>query len=129
MLTKPLGLGYRKFDKMRYLIPLALGVMTAMPAAASELTDTQKTGMYRHGNWMWSIENCEGVARNKRYWFHLKEGGEFQSFSQISANLDGYYFKRGWQYMQQKAAISGHLQACTYAKTKWPGMLWSKKDG
>lgn len=114
---------------MRYLLVFFAAAALSTAAFAGGLSDSQKNGLYRHGNWMWSIEMCDGIRRNKRYWFFLKEGGEFDNFSQISANTNGWYFKRGWNYMQQKSIVLGHNQACDYAMEKWPGMLWRKKRG
>ncbi len=112
---------------MKRLVVGIAAAMMASAASASGLTDSQKTGMYRHGNWMWSIEKCSGVKRNKRYWFFLKEGGNFDNFSQISALTHGPYFKQGWNYMQEKAITIGHDQACDYAMKTWPAMLWRGK--
>ena len=83
--------------------------------------------MLLHGNWMWSVENCKGVARNKRYWRFLKENGRFESFKQISENVDGDDFKQGWSSMQRKSDLWGNNAACDYAVGKWPAMLWRKK--
>lgn len=113
---------------MRYALGLIAGLVLSTSAYASGLTDSQKNGMYRHGNWMWSVEMCDGIQRNKRYWFFLKEGGKFQSFSQITELTNGWYYKRGWNYMQQKAVVMGHNQACDYAMEQWPAMLWRKKS-
>ena len=110
----------------RSVIVVAL-TLCSTTAFASGLTVSQQTGMFRHGNWSWSVEKCDGVARNKRYWFFLKEGGKFESFSQISSLTEGWFFKRGWNDMQQKALTMGHDQACDYAMEKWPAMLWREK--
>ncbi|MCB1421601.1 MAG: hypothetical protein KDJ69_03860 [Nitratireductor sp.] len=101
------------------------GLLTAisvLPALA--LSPQQQKGMYRHGMWEWSIRTCPGVARNKGYWYALREVGEFENSAQIVENEDGPDFKEGWSYMDTNAKIFGVDTACDYAVEQWPAVLY-----
>ena len=113
---------------------MARGVLAALflastwsTASASNLTEHQKIGMFLHGSWSWSIDNCEDITRNKRYWRFLIENGRFSSFTQIHRSVDGEEYRKGWNFMQRKSKLWGNDEACDYASDKWPAMLWRKK--
>ena len=112
---------------MRTVLAIILVACISFAARADDLTERQKIGMFLHGTWSWSIDQCAGIARNKRYWRFLMENGDFRSFRQISENVEGQHFKEGWNFMQRKADLWGNDEACDFAMDKWPAMLWRKK--
>lgn len=111
---------------MRLLFALGLAVYPFSAVSAASPVDSQRIGMFLHGNWTWSVDNCVGIARNKRYWFFLKEHGRFTSLRQIKEESGGRYFQEGWQFMQRKSDFLGRDSACDFAINKWPAMLWRK---
>ncbi|MBL1406449.1 MAG: hypothetical protein COC00_010735 [Rhizobiales bacterium] len=111
--------------KLNFFIIAVLSVTITTPAFA--LTDSQSKAMYRHGIWNWSIETCPGIYRGRRYWYYLKEAGEFSNVTEISKNEGGKIYSEGREYMQENADKFGVQETCEYAKKQWPALLWSEK--
>ena len=111
--------------KISFFIIAVLSLIYVTPASA--LTESESKAMYRHGIWNWSIETCPGIFRGRRYWYYLKEAGNFRNVTEISKNEVGEIYKEGRQYMQDNADKFGVQKTCEYAKKQWPALLWSEK--
>jgi hypothetical protein len=102
-----------------------LAAVIATPALA--LTPKQQIVMQRHGSWEWSIRTCPGIHRGKRYWYFLREAGDFARIRHIIDNENGPSFHAGWQEMERHAGHFGTAAACDLAMQKWPAILWRGK--
>lgn len=111
--------------KLRKILILIALAMTIAPTAQA-LTTVQETVMHRHGSWEWSIRTCPGIHRGKRYWFFLKDAGQFDRIRQIKENEGGEAFSKGWQSMERYSDQFGTGATCDLAMQKWPAILWRK---
>ena len=107
-----------------FVMLLAVILTYAMLTPAHSLTQLQKKGMFRHGIWEWSLNNCPGALRNTGYWFGLIEVGKFKNAEEIISNENGKDFLQGWRYMAVNADKFGIERTCNYAFEQWPAVIW-----
>lgn len=115
-------IAYRPRTAMVILMMVIISYALLLPAYS--LTQLQKKGMYRHGIWEWSLQNCPGALRNTGYWFGLINVGKFKNAEEIIQNENGRDFLEGWKYMAVNAEKFGLERTCDYAFREWPAVLW-----
>ena len=95
---------------------------------AHALSESQSKGMFRHGIWEWSLNNCPNAMRQNGYWYALKEVGGFKNINQIVTLEGGKDFMEGWKYMTSNGERFGIVKTCDYAFEQWPAVLYKNEE-